>query len=699
MRNTRAYLIPLGCALALTVVTCTKPEEPLEPSFAVSSCVLTLTQAQTNPLTVPANSTWNQASWFIKNTGTGAVSLTGQQLSAVPKPPITAVRLIAWTSFPTSLAPGEQIDAEIAFDVGASGTGSVGLTVKTSCAGDKALPAYSVAVSGPVVMSAIMSAPASDRAAVMWTTNAASNSSVDYGLSSGYGSTTPVQPAAVTAHTVLLTGLVPQKVYHYRVRSGTTVSGDRTFSTSPAGTLAAFPGAQGAGATATGGRGGTIMLVKNLSDAGFESLRACMEGTGERICIIRVFGTIQLMSPIIVTNPKLTVAGQTAPGGGIMVRCKNLTSSGGCIRVQANDVILRYFRARVGKGLGKDALMLHNKSQKVVADHLSLSWASDENISVWNGTNSPTSDVQRDITLSWLLAAEALAGHSAAFLTGAQGTDLNYTNSHTFASLMTNIDMHHSMTANHTHRAPLYKNKSSRLVNNIIYNNDYHSTQLKGGISVDIIGNVYKKGTNIPDNPHEINAFDVASNNAGAVKGAPLIHLSGNKGWNQPSAGGYQWSLARRTSGENLGEIDTIPEAWRRGPPLALAGVPIIADAADDIEAMLTGGKGVGASARLDCDGGWVGNRDAVDDRLMRDYAVGYGRYPGPTNYEDVEEFGWPTMAPGTACTDSDNDGMPNTWETANGLNPTNKADANTTAANGSGYTNLDMYLAGMRAK
>jgi hypothetical protein len=183
------------------------------------------------------------------------------------------------------------------------------------------------------------------------------------------------------------------------------------------------------------------------------------------------------------------------------------------------------------------------------------------------------------------------------------------------------------------------------------------------------------------------------------VIGSPSIYLLGNKGWNQTNPSGDQWLLAGQTSGENQGEIGPVPTAWRRGSPLAVAGVPIAVDPADNVESILTGSKGVGASARLDCNGNWVANRDAVDTRLMSQYAAGTGSYPGDPSYEEGSGFGWPTMASGTPCTDNDHDGMADTWETANGLNPSNDADRNTAAANGSGYTNLDMYLAGMPAR
>jgi pectate lyase len=552
----------------------------------------------------------------------------------------------------------------------------------------------------PPTISAVVSAPASDKSAVMWATNEASNSSVDYGPTSGYGSTTPVQSDPVTSHTVLLTGLAPQQVYHYRVRStdaggNTSLSGDRTFSTSPSGTLASFPGAQGGGATGTGGRGGVIIPVTNLNDAGGGSLRACMQASGPRTCVFRLGGTINLQSAIFIcsTCGNLTVAGQTAPGGGILLKGKAHTQNQ--VTIKAPDVVLQYLRIRAGynpqrePGTGGGVpLDISDGAVRIVADHMSLSWNADDNSQAFD---HQAAGEPRDLSLSYLLIAEGLQGQSTGFTTGSALHDAG-------ASLMTNIDLHHSMFSNHTHRTPMLKVKSSRVVNNILYNNDFASTQLKGGLDVDLIGNVYKKGPYNQDNPHEIIAT-TAGSQGNAVTGSPSIYLQGNKGWSQPSPAGDQWLLAAQASGDNGPETGTIPSAWRRGSPLPTAGVPIVADPADNLESILTGSNGVGASARLDCNGNWVPNRDAVDTRLMNQYAAGTGTYPGPPSYEDGANYGWPTMASGTPCPDADNDGMPDAWEIANGLKPNDPADRNAAAANGSGYTNLDMYLAGMRAR
>jgi hypothetical protein len=138
--------------------------------------------------------------------------------------------------------------------------------------------------------------------------------------------------------------------------------------------LPAFPGAEGGGAKSLGGRGGAILQVTHLGDEGPGSFRAACEASGPRIVVFRTGGTITLRRPIDIRNPYITIAGQTAPGGGILLK----TARGECdaIVVYTHDVVIRFLRVRnAHDGFGAKG------ASRLVIDHCSVSWCRDENMS------------------------------------------------------------------------------------------------------------------------------------------------------------------------------------------------------------------------------------------------------------------------------------------------------------------------------
>ena len=176
----------------------------------------------------------------------------------------------------------------------------------------------------------------------------------------------------------------------------------------------AFAGAEGYGAFARGGAGGREVYVDNLNDEGPGSLRAAVEAEGPRVVVFRVGGTIALKSRLRIRNPFLTVDGEKAPGEGI-----TLTRHG--IDLMTHDVVLRYFRVRVGDegvnrdvryeaGEGEDGLRFEAGAKDCIADHLSLSWTTGKIV-----TLTLTAD---RITIQWCILSESLnfAGHGYASL-------------------------------------------------------------------------------------------------------------------------------------------------------------------------------------------------------------------------------------------------------------------------------------------
>ena len=143
-----------------------------------------------------------------------------------------------------------------------------------------------------------------------------------------------------------------------------------------------------------------MIEVTNLNDRGPGTLRTAIEAEGPRIVVFRVGGTIELDSMLEVSNPFITIAGQTAPGGGITL--KNRSSTRSPLRIVTNDVIVRYIRSRPGPngGTSCDGIQILSGASNVIVDHVSVSWAVDENINTWSETSN--------ITIQWSIISEGL---------------------------------------------------------------------------------------------------------------------------------------------------------------------------------------------------------------------------------------------------------------------------------------------------
>jgi hypothetical protein len=152
--------------------------------------------------------------------------------------------------------------------------------------------------------------------------------------------------------------------------------------------LRAFPGAEGFGAFAKGGRGGRAIYVTNLNDSGPGSLREALTAKGPRTVIFRVGGVITLHSALTIREPYVTVAGQTAPGDGICLRADTGTHADGLVLNQTHDVVLRFLRVQLGLGPqpayyddGGDCISVYD-SENFIIDHCSTHWGTDETLSV-----------------------------------------------------------------------------------------------------------------------------------------------------------------------------------------------------------------------------------------------------------------------------------------------------------------------------
>lgn len=400
---------------------------------------------------------------------------------------------------------------------------------------------------------------------------------------------------------------------------------------------AAFPGAEGFGRMAQGGRGGRIIAVTTLADQGPGSLRACLTASGPRVCIFRVGGVIRYTSlrPVIL-NPYLTVAGETAPGDGILI-----THAGGkgafspFVVKRTHDVVVRHIRVRndrAGERRASDSAFIIERSSNVIFDHISGSWARDENMGGYDQNDA--------ITISWSIFAEGTPRHDKCALLSSDPKGPQH------------ISFFRNLCAHNGDRNPdvnVPPGSCVEVVNNVLYNAQLQFTEVwesYGGSPVNIVGNYYRRGPNTDALAYAIDRPLVGST------GRARIFVAGNM-----------------VDGKGIEIAPAARQALVPNPvcPLTVAVMP--AQAA--YGAVLAG---AGAFPR-----------DAVDRRIVDEVRTRTGRI-GRDNHV------LPDMQSGTPYADSDRDGMSDAWESAHGLNPrVNDAWGD---ADRNGWANLEDFLA-----
>ena len=460
----------------------------------------------------------------------------------------------------------------------------------------------------------------------------------------------------------------------------------------------AFPEAQGGGAASKGGRGGKVIEVTNLNDTGTGSLRACVEASGPRTCIFRVSGVITPLSRMAVANPYITIAGQTAPGGGIVLSSAAPAGQGGeVLDVQTHDVIVRYltydgFKAgpgNTGPDTGTVGFAMANGAgsvNNVVFDHLSGRWVGNKYPIYANDTTGVQHINNTD--WQWCLLYEPNIAHPVGPLMSAVA----------FPNENNNNDWHHNMFINTGHRIPLVMDMGQwRMVSNITFNWDYFAAS-EDGDSADFIDNLWVAGNlNVGNsNPHPVQATLGGTAPDGTclsncdLPGTPSIYMSGNVG---PQGTDYQLSAEEAgTDPEGFPEVASpIRSGWQRSTPLPAEPFPIIPDAANSLDSVLL--PTVGNSQHLDCNGNFVSNRDSQDTRVTNQYIARGpgGEFAGP-NYQGPSSG--PSVPAGTPCQESLHDGIPDQWKKAQGLNATNRELYKSLAPDG--YTVLEHYLDGI---
>jgi hypothetical protein len=423
----------------------------------------------------------------------------------------------------------------------------------------------------------------------------------------------------------------------------------------------AFPGAEGYGRFAIGGRGGRVIEVTNLDNSGPGSLREAVEAEGPRTIVFRVGGTIHLKTRLIVTKPYCTIAGQTAPGDGIALRGATVGAGG------THDVIIRYVRIRIGDESGRtmDGCGLGYCDNGIV-DHCSIAWSIDEGFSSRGAKN---------ITLQRSIIAEPLnlSIHSHYVGTG---------KGHSFAGSISGEigSFHHNLLANCAGRNWSLAGGLTRggmfagfldIRNNVVYN-WVHRTNDGGVRKLNLVGNYYIPGPATQvfhlliakielRLPNDVQQFFAANN---MMEGRPQYDRD-----NLQNGGVIGPDIAEMKLNEPF------CDSFITEQPAKQAYESVIGD--------------VGAN---------YPKYDSIDARTVRDVVRRSFTFRGsktnlPGIIDSQRDVGpYPDLKGGEAPIDADHDGMPDAWEKDHGLNPNDPADGAIDPV-GDGYTNLERYL------
>ena len=421
----------------------------------------------------------------------------------------------------------------------------------------------------------------------------------------------------------------------------------------PDGRQRAFPTAEGFGAAAKGGRGGQVIFVTSTAESGEGSLRACIDAAGPRTCVFRLSGTITLeKTSLVVRNPYLTIAGETAPGEGIAIR-NGPRQTRPSLEITSHDVIVRHIRLRPGpheiETCCSGALGIYGKDARdVIIDHVSASWGSDETIDSENASY---------VTFQWGFVTEPL-------LNGGPGKDNRARN-----MLLTKggyISVHHNLFALGKFRNPQFQMSEpgavADVVNNVLYSPvwDYviSFSDRWTPVRANVVGNYKIEGKKEKDDH--------------------LVHLfaDGGKGFSIFIAENIDETYYPEATAAEGEWIDESMRGFMVSEPFAAASIRTTS-AFQAYEDVL-----VGAGATRPA-------RDAVDLRMVDAVRTRSGALL-KTHPEAVG--GWPSLASSPPPADEDLDGMADAWERSVGLAPNDSSDG-LGDLDGDGWTNFEEYL------
>ena len=461
----------------------------------------------------------------------------------------------------------------------------------------------------------------------------------------------------------------------------------------PQSELLAFPGAEGGGAYSFGGRGGRVIVVKNLNDSGPGSLREACEQGGARIVVFNVSGIIRIKTPLIIRAPYITIEGQTAPGDGVCV-------AGESVWLNTHDVIVRFMRFRRGETFvgRRDDAIGGNPVGNIMIDHVSASWGLDENMSMYRHMyNDSTGKIEDklatvNITIQNSIFSEALDTWNHAF-----GSTLGGEN----CTFMRNL-----WADNGARNPSIGWNGIFNFANNVVFNWNNRSTD--GGdytALFNIVNNYYKPGP--VTNLKEPISYRILKPESGRSKLPYVVfgraYVEGNIIEGNEKVTKNNWDGGVQLENKK-GELMTFEQAspyfaaMRVKKPFPMPKITLLPTLAAK-EYVLTN---VGAN---------LPKRDPVDTRVIKQVKTGkidfiegvklpekdfeHRRLPKDSYKQgiitDVSQVGGYPEYKGTPYKDSDDDGMPDAYEVKNGLNPKDALDA--AKISKSGYSNIEVYL------
>lgn len=423
--------------------------------------------------------------------------------------------------------------------------------------------------------------------------------------------------------------------------------------------LLAFPGAEGYGKHTKGGRGGRVIEVTNLNDSGEGSLRAAIEAEGPRVVVFKVSGNIMLESALRVTNPYITIAGQTAPGEGICLRNYNMI-------VETQEAIVSYLRIRPANTTDPQDCLWVNKSENVVVNNISASFATDEDLSV---SDSTSVTVQNCIIAESLNKTKLGTHGMGSLIRGSKGQKVTF---------------YQNLYANHRSRMPMSGNYT-----------EY--TEDPEGFYMEFINNVcYNWSGKASGKNHDVNcvsSFNLVNN---YYLPGPVTQEDGAHAWSQGCSKSHMYIAGNAMNGEVPEDQKSLVyvDMEEGNDPFDESAYYIerfqhsitknILDAKDVYDSVL---------AKAGCSI----VRDSLDEGVVDSVKNNTGKLVNKPEDAAGWTGEWPVAEGAEAYTDADGDGMDDAWEKEVGLNPEDGTDGNAIVAGG--YTNLEVFLESLKQK